>query len=89
MALQIQLDEVDLAPLVARITKEVVQHLAEQNAKFGGRLGLTEPEAAASMGVRPHVLRDARQRGEIQARRVGKRYIYSREELTAFLNQEN
>ena len=38
-----------------------------------GRLAFTEPEAAALLGVKPHVLRDCRRRGELQGAKVGSR----------------
>ena len=85
---QINLDDEVLAPLVARITKQVVEQLDETRAKFGGRLGYTLPEAAAMIGVKPHVLRDARARGEIRGRLIGKRLIFSRDELIRFVNAE-
>lgn len=46
-------------------------------------------EAAAAIGVRPHVLRDARLRGQIQGRKVGKKTVYARDELLKFLAREN
>ena len=58
---------------------------SQQEAGLPGRIGYTEPEAATLVGVRPHVLRDCRLRGEISARRVGRRLIYSRDELERFL----
>jgi hypothetical protein len=48
-------------------------------------LGYTEGEAAAMIGVARHVLRDCRLRGEITARRVGKRFVYSRSTILRFL----
>ena len=68
-----------LRPLVLEAMQALAVQIGLVNAIFGEkRLGFTEPEAAAAIGVRSHVLRDARLRGNIPARRVGKRYIYSR-----------
>ncbi len=53
----------------------------------GDRLGYTETDAAEQIGVAKHVLRDARRRGEISARKVGRRWVYSRECLAAYLNE--
>ncbi|OHB71982.1 MAG: hypothetical protein A2V70_18185 [Planctomycetes bacterium RBG_13_63_9] len=80
--------ESDLRPVVEAVVREVLSQRADAEAKLGGRLGFTEPEAAALLGVKQHVLRDARARGEISARRVGRRYIYSRAALLDFLEAE-
>ena len=50
-----------------------------------GRLALTEAEAAAACGVCRHVLRDLRLSGQIVARRVGRRVLYTRADLLAAL----
>ena len=52
------------------------------------KIAFTEPEAAAILSLRPHVLRDARLRGEISGSRVGKRILYERTELLRFLHQQ-
>jgi hypothetical protein len=46
-----------------------------------GRVALTESEAAQACGVGRHVLRDLRIAGRIQARRLGRRIVYTREDL--------
>lgn len=51
------------------------------------RLAYSEPEAASLLGVKPHVLRDARIRGEIFATRVGGRLAYTRNELMSYLEE--
>ena len=56
--------------------------------KLGGRLAYTEAEAASLVGVERHVLRDARLRHEIEASRVGKRIVYTRDELLRFLHAQ-
>ena len=43
--------------------------------KSNERIGYTELEASKLLGVPVHVLRDARRRGEITARKIGKRWI--------------
>jgi hypothetical protein len=53
-----------------------------------GRLALTEPEAAQAIGVPRHVLRDARLAGELRGRRVGKRVIYTRQDLLEYLDRQ-
>ncbi|MBA3483360.1 MAG: helix-turn-helix domain-containing protein [Pirellulales bacterium] len=50
-----------------------------------GRLALTEAEAATACGVCRHVLRDLRLSGHIQARKLGRRVLYTRADLLAAL----
>jgi hypothetical protein len=78
-------DIADLRPLIAEAVRVTLQQIESAEAKTSGRLGFTEPEGAAMIGVQRHVLRDCRLRGEIHARKVGSRYVYSREALLAFL----
>src|SRR5688572_22617128 len=51
------------------------------------RLAFNEPEAATLLGVRQHVVRDARLRGEIESTRVGSRIAYTRHDLLAYLEK--
>ncbi len=83
--MNLHVDSQDLAPLVRAVVAEVLAQTEADQAKLNGRLGYTEPEAAALLGVARHTLRDCRLRGEIQARMVGKRYVYSRDALLRFL----
>lgn len=75
----------DLAPVVRAVVQEVLVAKEAADAKHGARMGHTEAEAAALLGVERHVLRDCRLRGEICAKLVGKKYIYSRLEIERFL----
>ncbi len=75
----------ELKPLLSAIVRETIEQAWAADAKLGDRLGYTEAEAAALLGVPKHVLRDARLRGEISARRVGAKYVYGRQSLVAFL----
>jgi hypothetical protein len=75
----------DLRPIVAAAVAEVLAQVAETDARLGKRLGYPEAEAAELLGIAPHVLRDARLRGEISARKIGRGYIYERTSLVAFL----
>jgi hypothetical protein len=77
----------DLRPLVAAVVEQVLTSKADADSKHGNRLGHTEAEAAALIGVERHVLRDCRLRGEINAKLVGKKYIYSRLEIERFLKK--
>ncbi len=78
-----------LAPLVQPIVAEAVaQTLAQieaDEARLGDRLAYPEPEAAALLGIQPHILRDCRRRGEIEAVLCGKRFLYPRAELLRYL----
>lgn len=75
----------ELRPLIAAIVAETIDQRQAVEAQLGNRLGFTEGEAAAALGVKAHVLRDCRLRGEISARRVGARYVYTRSSLLQFL----
>ena len=51
-----------------------------------GRIALTEEEAAKAVGVSRHVLRDLRLGGSINAARLGKRVVYTRDCLLEAIN---
>ena len=85
--MKVTLEEADLAPIIEKALLRALEHLEADSVKLGDRLAFTEPEAAAQLGVRPHVLRDARLRGEIEGARVGKRIVYTREQLVKFLQK--
>jgi hypothetical protein len=82
--MKLQFDRDDLRPIVEAVVMETLQAMGDQQPN--SRLGYTESEAAEAIGVKNHVLRDARLRGEIKARKVGKRYVYAADELRRFLN---
>jgi len=52
----------------------------------GGRLALTEEEAATACGVGRHVLRDLRLDGQLPYRTLGRRIIYTRSDVLAALD---
>ena len=81
--LEINTDE--LRPLVQAVVAETLAQANGVVEKLHGRLGFPEAEAAALLGVERHVLRDARLRGEIEASRVGKRIVYTPEQIKAYL----
>ena len=69
MKLQIEKDE--LRPLVQQIVAETLAAVARPRATLGDdRLAYSEPEAADLIGVKAHVLRDARRRNEIKSTRI-------------------
>lgn len=86
--MQLSFDPADLKPIVETVVDEVLARAETALARAGDRLGYTEPEAAALIGVEPHVLRDCRLRGELHARKVGKRYVYERSVLVKFLREK-
>ena len=88
MSLQIQFDQDALRPLVHLAVAEAMAGVEEERARFSGRLAFTEPEAAVLLGVRAHVLRDCRRRGELQGARVGSRIVYTRDDLIGFLDRQ-
>ena len=83
--MNLQFDPSELKPVIQETVAEVLEQREADEARLGGRLGYTEPEAASLIGVQQHVLRDSRRRGEIFARLVGKRFIYCRGELLRYL----
>ena len=88
MSLQIQFDEDALRPLVHLAVAEALDRMEEERAKFNGRLAFTEQEAAVLLGVKPHVLRDCRRRGELQGAKVGSKIVYTRADLLDFLDRQ-
>lgn len=83
--MHLQFDLTELKPVIEEAVRATLAQVEGEHARVGDQLGYPGPEAAAMLGVAPHVLRDCRLRGEIHARKCGKKYIYSRAELLAFL----
>ncbi len=88
MSLRIQFDREDLQPLVHLAVAEALDRLEADRAKLSGRLAFTEPKAAVLVGVKPHVLRDCRRRGELQGAKVGSKIVYTRADLLEFLERQ-
>jgi len=86
--MKILLDADDLRPIVAQVVAETVARVDADREHLDGKLAYPEAEAASLLGVARHVLRDARLRGEIVASRIGKRVLYSREELLKLLDRK-
>jgi hypothetical protein len=75
-----------LAPLIRAIAAEVVASLDAARQVADGKLAYSESEAAALLGLQPHVLRDERRRGRIGASSiVGRRIRYTRDDLVQYL----
>ena len=80
------LDQAELRPLVSAIVAEVLVALDCTNATLRqDQFSYPEPQAASLLGVKGHVLRDARLRGEITATKVGGRISYETTELRRYL----
>jgi len=88
MRIEFELD--DLKPVIEEAVRATLEQINHLQGSLGDRLAFTEPEAAALLGLPKHTLRDLRLAGHIKASRVGKRILYSREELLRLLwkNQE-
>lgn len=79
-------DIADLRPLIAAAVEETLAALAAADARVpDSQIAMAEAEAAASIGVARHVLRDARLRGEVKGSKPGKCVVYRRDELLRFL----
>jgi len=87
--MKITLDQADLRPLIEQTVEATLARLNEREAQLGGRLGYGEAEAARLVGVAPHVLRDARLRGEVRASKIGKRVVYPRAELLRLIGESD
>lgn len=88
MSLTIEFDREELRPLVHLAVAEALDRMEEERAKLNGRLAFTELEAAERLGVKPHVLRDCRRRGELQGAKVGSKIVYTRADLLGFLERQ-
>ncbi len=77
----------DLHPIIDLAVEAAVHRVQTQQKCFADRIAITEAEAARALGVKPHVMRDLRRRGEIQASRVGKRIVYECDEILDFLRR--
>ena len=85
--MQIQVETADLKSLIEDVVGQVVPRVLAEFAAGDGQLAYDESAAAQALGVPRHTLRDARLRGDLDASRVGKRVIYRREELLAYLER--
>ena len=85
--MRIEIDAEELRPLVEQVAAELAARRASGETDKTGRLAFTEAEAASLLGVQRHVLRDARLRGELAGSRVGRKILYERYELNAYLER--
>ena len=85
--MRFEFDVDTLRPVIQQVVAETVAQLEAERSKSDGRIAFTEPEAAALLGVQPHVLRDLRRMGEIEASKIGKRIVYKRSDLLDHLER--
>ena len=87
--MNLRIDPDELRPLVQAVVEETLARIqADQSRLPSDRLAFPEAEAAALLGLKQHVLRDARLRGEITGSLLGRRYVYSRDDLLAWLRRQ-
>lgn len=82
--IELRIDASELRPLIRQIVAEALAAIDER-FPADGRIAYSEGEAAALLGVARHVLRDSRLRGDIEAKRIGKGWRYSRPALLEFV----
>ncbi len=87
MKFTVEIDDEKLAAAIEVALDRLRRDREAADSKLNGRMGFPEAEAASLLGVPRHVLRDARLRNEISAVRVGKKIVYAKEELLAYLTR--
>ncbi len=80
-AVQLTFDRTLLRELVEEVLREAFSALDWP----AGRIALDEAEAAQACGVGRHVLRDLRLSGAIKAQKIGRKFVYTRNDLLAAL----
>jgi Helix-turn-helix domain len=92
--MRFEIDEDRLRPLVEQIASDVSARLERsileaaakiEAAGLGGRIGLTEEEAASAIGVPRATLQNLRRRRRVHPRKIGRHWIYSRDTLLALV----
>lgn len=67
-----------------RVLQKIQKHLEANNRIFPDKLTFDEQEAAAILGVARHVLKGARERGEVTPAKIGKKWHYTRDVLVEY-----
>ena len=70
-----------------RVFQRIQKHLESNSRIFPEKLTFDEQEAADILGVPRYVLKACRERGEISPAKIGKKWYYTREQLTLFSEQ--
>ena len=83
--MKIELEASDLAAIAAAVVDEIARRESLSETLPSSRLGYPEREAANLLGLPWYALRNARRRGEIGGRRIGRSVVYSRAALLSWL----
>ena len=84
--MQLNLPIDDLIRAAVRETLNAIR--ADENSIPADSLALWEPDAATSVGIKPHALRDLRRKGLIVGSKLGGRIVYTRESLLKLLEDQ-
>lgn len=79
--MHLQMEPTELREIVREVVSEVLAAIDWPE----GRLALSEAEAAAACGLGRHVFRDLRLSGRLTSRRLGRRILYTRNDLLRVL----
>ena len=82
--MQVIFDAHDIRPLFSEAIEAAIARVYADARQFPDEV-YSEPEAARLLKVAPHVLRDERLRGRINASLVGKRIRYTRQDIVEYL----
>ena len=80
--MKLDLEPADLRPLVQTVLAEVLSKLPQRAPE---RLSFSAREAAEVLGLTTNQVREARRRGELRGKRLGRTIVYERAELLRFL----
>ncbi len=70
---------------VREIVRVTIRELAEAGV-FCERLAYSQGEAARLLGVTPRLIDQERRAGRLKAVKIGNRFVYSRADLSNYLN---
>lgn len=73
----------DIEELVRQVVGEVLSAIDWPQ----GRIALTEEEAARACGVNRHVLRDLRLAGKLNAKKLGRKVVYCRDDILRVIRE--
>ena len=85
--MKIEFSPADLRPLVKEVITEVLARVEADHARLNGQLAYPEAEAAATLGIAKHALRDLRLSGHVVGCRLGRKVVYERGELEKLLGE--
>ena len=88
--MQVELKVDDVRPIVRACLVEILERedgiLSQLDRE---RIAYPEREAAALLGVAPHVVRDLRLKGQLHGKRFGRGVLYEKQELIRFLRERD